>query len=380
MPGLTRHIGSEPASAAAFDQLACQRCSSKRLLRESHQSGADEVPLMFRQVFYKLIGIAVLCAVAAFFTACATSSHGSSGSGSGSGSGGTGSGGSGGSGGTGGSGGPAPGGYAAGIGGAGQTSSAGFLTAVQIPGAQPIATRINSNGTLTSASVNFMQVSGNPMAMDAAIDPTGSFLYEAVRPGLYGFTINRQTGDLTVMPNAPVAPSQDFDSVAVDQLGKFVYAYGGSQVFAYSIQAGTGQLTSVAGSPFGASPSGEQFAIASNRIAVSQDDKFLYVATSTGIMGYTIDASTGALTMIAGSPFAGTVPAFALVAPASGYLYETAQTSTGPSTTGIYGYSIDATTGALTPIAGAPFGPACGADNMTSPANGKFLFAAGCGM
>jgi 6-phosphogluconolactonase len=245
----------------------------------------------------------------------------------------------------------------------------------------PIATKINASGTLTLAKVNFTQVSGNPMAMNAAIDPSGSFLYESVQGGgLWGFTINRQTGDLTVMPNAPVSPSQSFDAVAIDQLGKFVYAYGGGQVFAYTLQAGTGQLMPVAGSPFGAAPSGVQFSIASDRIAVSQNDKFLYVATATGIMGYTIDPTTGALTMIAGSPFGGSVAGFAIVAPATGFVYETAQSSTGPTTTGIYGYSIDPNSGALSAITGSPFGPACGADNLTSPASGKFLFGAGCGM
>jgi 6-phosphogluconolactonase len=337
---------------------------------------------MCRQAIIKLLGLIVVFTVALFFSACATNSHsGGFGSGSGSGSGGSGStGGSGGSGGSGGASGPTTGNFAAGIGGAGQTTSAHFLTAVQIPGAMPVATKINSNGTLTPTKVNFTQVSGNPMAMNAAIDPSGSFVYEAVRGGgLWGFTINRQSGDLTVMPNAPVAGSQDFDAVAIDQLGKFVYAYGGGQVFAYTLQPGTGQLSPIAGSPFGAAPSGQQFAVPSDRIAVSQNDKFLYVATANGITGYTIDPTTGALTMIAGSPFAGNVPGFAVVAPASGFLYETAA-STATTSTGIYGYSIDPNTGALAAINGSPFGPGCGADNMTSPANGKFLFAAGCGM
>lgn len=255
------------------------------------------------------------------------------------------------------------------------------MTAVQIPGAQPIAAKINVNGTVSLAKVNFTQFSGNPMAMDAAIDPSGSFVYEAVNGGgIWGFTINRQTGDLTVMPNAPVAGSQSLDAIAVDQLGKFVYAYGGGQVFAYSIQPGTGQLMPVAGSPFGAGTSSQQALIAGNRLAVSQNDKFLYVATGAGIAAYTIDPSTGALTAIAGSPFASNVVGFALVAPASGYLYETAQSSSAVTTTGIYGYSIDPNSGALTQISGSPFGPACSADNLTSPSNGKFLFGASCGM
>ena len=253
---------------------------------------------------------------------------------------------------------------------------------MQVPGNLPIPTKINTNGTLTMAHVNLItpiDPNLNPMAMEAAIDPSGNYFYEAVAPGIWGFTINRQTGDLTEMPNAPFAPSQNFDAIVVDQLGKFVYAYGGGQVFGYTIQAGTGQLTPIVGSPFGAAPSGQQFFIPSDRMAVSQNDNFLYVASSTGIVAYTIEPTTGALTVVSGSPFGGSAGgAYTIVAPSSGFLYETTQPGT--KLTPIFGYSIDQTTGALSPIPGSPFTPGCNANNLTSPVNGKFLFAAGCGM
>src|SRR5215475_4824533 len=46
---------------------------------------------------------------------------------------------------------PASGGFAAGIGGAGQTSAAHFLIASQVPGSTPFPTVIGSSGTLTAA-------------------------------------------------------------------------------------------------------------------------------------------------------------------------------------------------------------------------------------
>ena len=163
----------------------------------------------------------------------------------------------------------------------------------------------------------------------------------------------------------------------VDQLGKFVYAYAGTQVFAFSIQTGSGELSPVTGSPFTPADSGQQFAIASQRMAVSQDDRFLYVGTASGIFAYSIDATTGALAMVQGSPFGASVgQAFALVAPSSGSLYEAA----GGGNTPIHGYKIDSSTGALTEISGSPFGSNCSTSNLTSPASGKFLFAANCGM
>ncbi|MBV9182415.1 MAG: hypothetical protein JO356_13980 [Acidobacteria bacterium] len=217
--------------------------------------------------------------------------------------------------------------------------------------------------------------------MAAAIDPSGSYLYQAVSPGIYGYSINRQSGDLTQMANFPVAPAQNFQAIVVDQLGKFVYAYDGAQLFGYAIQSGTGQLSPIPGSPFSAGPSGQQYFAGSNRLAVSQDDNHLYLATSNGILGFSIDHSTGTLTALPGSPFGTSAgSAFAVAAPASGFLYETVMATTPQPNTGIIGYSIDQKTGALTALPGSPFGPACAADNLTSPASGKFLFAASCGM
>ena len=166
----------------------------------------------------------------------------------------------------------------------------------------------------------------------------------------------------------------------MDQAGRFVYAYGGGQVFAYTIQAGTGQLSPVTGSPFGAGPPTPWFD-AVNRIAVDQSNKFLYVSTSAGIVGYNIDPNTGALSMISGSPFGRAPQPFAIVViPGNQFLYESTDFSTPNGPANLYGYSIDQNTGVLTEIAGSPFaGANCGPiDNMTMAAQGKFLFS-NCG-
>ncbi len=87
--------------------------------------------------------------------------------------------------------------------------------------------------------------------------------------------------------------------------GPFAYVSNGSaNVFAYTISATTGALTPVAGSPFaaGTNPWG---------LAIDPSAKFAYVANngSANVSAYTINATTGALTPMAGSPFAaGTNP------------------------------------------------------------------------
>jgi|GEM_PF-6402707 len=307
--------------------------------------------------FFGIIASFAVVSFAAFLVACGSSATMNSG--------------------TGGSGSPAPGGYAAGVGGAGQSGTAQFLVAIQVPGGVPLAATINSTGILTAATVTTNQhTEFNPMGINGAIDPTGTFFYEAVWPGIWAFTINRQNGNLTEMSTSPYDDTVNFDSVAVDQLGKFVYAYGASQVSAYSIQPGTGQLTAVSGSPFAADASGQQFEVASDRIAISQDDKYLYAATSVGIDAFSIDTTTGGLTKVSGSPFAASAGvAFALSTPASGFLYETTTSQSTP----IFGYSIDSNTGALTSLPSSS-SPSCSASNLSSPANGKFLFGASCGM
>lgn len=82
--------------------------------------------------------------------------------------------------------------------------------------------------------------------------------------------------------------------------------------------------------------------------------------------------------MIAGSPF-GVQNAFAIVVVPSQHLYESTNATKGTSTAGIYGYTIDPTSGALTPVSGSPFGSSCGADNVATAVAGKFLFVSNCG-
>src|SRR5437016_11028332 len=187
---------------------------------------------------YRLVGVLALFTVAVYFSDCGASSMHSSnpapgapgGAPSPSGPGG-GSGGSGGGGLT-----PSPA-FGVGLGASGQDSAPHFLYGTQIPNGAPIPAKINQQtGILSAVTIT----EPNPLpnfAANSAIDPSGSFLYQATRPGLFAYTINRQTGALTQMANSPFSSSQNFDTVAVSQAGKFVYAYGDGQVFAHSIQA-----------------------------------------------------------------------------------------------------------------------------------------------
>jgi 6-phosphogluconolactonase (cycloisomerase 2 family) len=154
------------------------------------------------------------------------------------------------------------------------------------------------------------------------------------------------------------------------------FAYGagghGNNVLAYSVDYASGALTPVPGEPFAAGDS-------TNAIAVTPGNHFLY-ATNAGTTGgpgsntisaYTIDPGSGALTAIAGSPFATVAAPYAIaVEPAGHYAY----VANFHNNT-ISAYAISGGTGALTPITGGPAEPGIdGPRSLTVHPSGKFLY------
>ncbi len=106
-------------------------------------------------------------------------------------------------------------------------------------------------------------------------------------------------------------------------------------------------------------------------MGVHPTGKYLYVANSEGHnpLGYSIDAATGALTALPGSPFtAEPTPASddqpdrIAIDPAGRFAYFTGKNK-------IYSYSIDPTTGALISISGSATGAGTGTQPRTIAVN-----------
>jgi 6-phosphogluconolactonase (cycloisomerase 2 family) len=154
------------------------------------------------------------------------------------------------------------------------------------------------------------------------------------------------------------------------------FAYGagdhGNNVLAYSVDYASGALTPVPGEPFAAGDS-------TNAIAVTPGNHFLY-ATNAGTTGgpgsntisaYTIDSGSGALTAIAGSPFATVAAPYAIAVEPGGHYAYVANFHNNT----ISAYSISGGTGALTPITGGPAEPGIdGPRSLTIHPSGKFLY------
>ena len=125
---------------------------------------------------------------------------------------------------------------------------------------------------------------------------------------------------------------------------------GADTVSGFSINPTNGTLTVIPGSPF---PVG----FGPQSIVIDSLDRFAYVAgNASNTYAFSINATTGALTPLffPASYYAGSSTGAQAVDPRGQFLYAA-------GVYGLYGFSImQSNAGGLTAIAGSPFGPAAG--------------------
>jgi 6-phosphogluconolactonase (cycloisomerase 2 family) len=199
------------------------------------------------------------------------------------------------------------------------------------------------------------QINAGGDVIRGAVDPSGKFAYFAA-PDLNGavaYTLNPGNGTLTPIPGSPFSTGNRPVDLAVEPCGQFLYATNlfSNDVSGYAIDKHTGSLTAVPGSPFAAQnqPIG---------IAIDPGGHFVFAVNrfSDNVSVYAIDRSTGSLGEVSGSPFAtGLNPVAVGLDPSGTFVYvaNTAVLPTNVST--VSGFTLDPTTGALTPVPGSPF-------------------------
>jgi 6-phosphogluconolactonase len=220
-------------------------------------------------------------------------------------------------------------------------------------------------------------------AESVAVDPAGKFAYVTNSGDVWDYddeadgdvamyTIDATSGTLISagMINGN-CPGLCFPSaVVVDPSGKFAYVANGNNpgstgsVFMYTVNATTGALTSTGTIATGINPVS---------VAVDPAGKFAYVANASDIFGsagsismYTINATTGALTPT-GTIAAGISPLSLVVDPSGEFAYLANSGSNDVST-----YTINATTGALTSIGSIAAGT--NPDSVVVDPSGKFAY------
>jgi DNA-binding beta-propeller fold protein YncE len=123
-------------------------------------------------------------------------------------------------------------------------------------------------------------------------------------------------------------------------------------VSVYAINSSTGALSKVAGSPFAAG----DFPYS---VTVDPSGRFAYMVNYVGnVSAYTINSSTGALRAVAGSPFAAGNNSVSVTVDPSGrfaYVANACDASVFCSHGTVSAYTINGSTGALRAVAGSPF-------------------------
>ncbi|WP_077445506.1 beta-propeller fold lactonase family protein [Rhodanobacter sp. C05] len=152
-------------------------------------------------------------------------------------------------------------------------------------------------------------------APDVTVSPAGPFAYWLVNDGIEAFRIDAADGSNQEIPGTKIA-NPDAKSITINPEGTLAYVTeqhlnNTGDVLAYRLNATTGELTPVPRNPVA---TGLQNPVA---VAVNPTGTFAYVANKGygfaegTISAYRINATTGALTEVPGSPFAtGTRPAF----------------------------------------------------------------------
>jgi len=223
----------------------------------------------------------------------------------------------------------------------------------------------NGGASVSAYSVNqatgeLAQIPGSPFStvsslFGMAIHPSGNWLYVATGDdGLLTYAVDTTTGALIKVGT----PALGSFSITIHPSGKFAYATGrmganlAPGIFVYSID-NYGALTATPGSPYAVGGSGQIFIDPAGRFAYMTN---AYAGSwgPQGILAFSIDASTGALTPVAGSPFpTATGPKSIVIDQQSAFLYLACFGSPG-DTGALSVYAIDSSTGALTQVPGVP--------------------------
>ena len=226
---------------------------------------------------------------------------------------------------------------------------------------------INSvTGALTPAAGSPFAQAGGPVAM--AFDATNKFAYVVNHdgPSVSAFAVDATTGMLTLIGDEPAAAAPG--EIAIDPLGRYVYVSSAATQFisAYLVDATTGALGTPAGFP-------KMIGDALGEMVMDATGNYLYAVNQSsgslnGFLVNPVDASFFGTTP--GSPYVvGTTPLGVTLDPANDFLY-VVNNGIGA----VSAFSLDDTTGALTPLAGSPFAATAAACSMTIDPQDRFAF------
>jgi 6-phosphogluconolactonase (cycloisomerase 2 family) len=234
------------------------------------------------------------------------------------------------------------------------------------------------------------------------VDPAANYVY-VVNSGdntLSAFAFDPSSGALAAVSGSPFTVGNGPSFVAVDSAGRFLYVTNGTDgtISAFTINSSSGALSPISGSPFKAGTNplsatvdpANRFLLVTNwpnrtgaqPLAVTDDSSIqplIGVGThGAGITVFTINSTSGALTLVTGSPFTavngGIGPSFVAVDPTDQFVYVP------DFNMGVVGaLTLNSSTGQLTALPTSPYSVGINPDGVTVDPSGRFVYVANYG-
>ncbi len=236
---------------------------------------------------------------------------------------------------------------------------------------QVLAFSVGDGGRLTSLPSLVLTGGGDPDPSVIAIAPDGDHAYVA-DPGPEAIRVLSVGADGTLAQQDidPISGVTNTYGVAITPDGEYLYATAidgvQSRIYGFSIAA-DGALTQLPGP-------GLPISAGLSTISVTPDGFHLYTASDGGsVNGFNIGAG-GSLSATLGSPYGSGFSGALAASPSRARLYATRSDTPGPSGVAVFTFATD---GALTPVAGSPFASSRPTDTIAVPPDDRFVYAAG---
>ena len=244
-------------------------------------------------------------------------------------------------------------------------------------------TIVGSTGTLTAVPGSPFKAGTNPSSVLA--DAAGHFAY-VVNTGsddIYTYSVDATSGALTEVANSRVSAGPTPFDLQLHRTGKFAYiaSVGSALITGFQVNATTGVLSPIPGSPFATSGvPGDTTPFNGNRepLLLHPNGKLLFVRSTQAktVSVMMIDQVTGALTPAADGPHAVGDGAVGIALDPTGQFLYVANHGSSPGLSGsISAFKVNASSGALTEVTGSPFALNGAPSSVTVDPSGKFLFA-----